>query len=218
LLNQLLGAEIVVVETAEDRAPKMHERAEILKARGKTPYLIPTGGSNGIGAMGYASCMEEVEAQSTALGLRFDCIVTASGSGGTQGGLILGRRLLRAPTEIIGISDGEPADELTTAVLEVANAGAAVLRVDETFTRDDVTIYEEYAGEGYGIPTPEMVEAVRLVARTEGIVLDPVYSGKAMAGLMDLVRQGRFDRETRILFLHTGGTPALFAYANAFAE
>ena len=218
LLNQILGAEIVVVETAEARAPKMHERAEVLQARGKTPYLIPTGGSNGIGAMGYASCMEEVEAQSTALGLRFDCIVTASGSGGTQGGLILGRRLLRAPTEIIGISDGEPADELTTAVLEVANAGAAVLRVDETFTRDDVTIYDEYAGEGYGIPTPEMVEAVRLVARTEGIVLDPVYSGKAMAGLMDLVRQGRFDRETRILFLHTGGMPALFAYANAFAE
>ena len=218
LLDQLLGAEIVVVETAEDRAPKMHERAEVLQARGKTPYLIPTGGSNGMGAMGYASCMEEVEAQSTALGLRFDRIVTASGSGGTQGGLILGRRPLRAPAEIIGISDGEPADKLTTAVLEVANAGAAVLRVDETFTRDDVTIYDEYAGEGYGIPTPEMVEAVRLVAQTEGIVLDPVYSGKAMAGLMDLVRQGRFDRETRILFLHTGGTPALFAYANAFAE
>jgi D-cysteine desulfhydrase len=132
--------------------------------------------------------------------------------------LILGRRLLRAPTEIIGISDGEPADELTTAVLEVASAGAAVLRVDERFTRKDVTIYDEYAGEGYGIPTPEMVGAVRLVARTEGIVLDPVYSGKAMAGLMDLIRQGQFDRETRILFIHTGGTPALFAYANAFAE
>jgi D-cysteine desulfhydrase len=132
--------------------------------------------------------------------------------------LILGRRLLRAPTEIIGISDGEPADELTTAVLEVASAGAAVLRVDERFTRKDVTIYDEYAGEGYGIPTPEMVEAVRLVARTEGIVLDPVYSGKAMAGLMDLIRQGQIDRETRILLLPTGGTPALFAYANAFAE
>jgi D-cysteine desulfhydrase family pyridoxal phosphate-dependent enzyme len=218
LLDQILGAEIVVVEQAEDRAAAMSERAKELTANGKQPYLIPTGGSNGVGAMGYASFMEEVEAQSTALGIRFDSIVTASGSGGTQGGLVLGRRILGPPSEIIGISDGEPRDELTTAVLAVANEGATVLQVDETFTGEDVTIYDEYYGEGYGMPTPEMVDSVRLVARTQGIVLDPVYSGKAMAGLIDLIRKGRFDREANILFLHTGGTPALFAYATEFAE
>jgi L-cysteate sulfo-lyase len=218
LLDQILGARVIVVENPGDREPAMLKAADELKARGKNPYMIPAGGSNGVGAMGYANFMQEVKDQAGELGLGFDAIVTASGSGGTQGGLMLGLKLLDTQTRIIGISDGEPRDELMRLVLNVAMEGAALLGTRIKLSEDDVTIYDEYFGEGYGIPTPEMVAAVRMVARSEGILLDPVYSGKAMAGLIDLIRKGAFEKDQKVLFIHTGGTPALFAYRETFAE
>jgi D-cysteine desulfhydrase family pyridoxal phosphate-dependent enzyme len=218
LLDQILGADVVLVDKAREREPAMQQAAERLRAAGKHPYLIPTGGSNGIGALGYAEFVEELAAQGRAIGVEFDAIVTASGSGGTQGGLILGRKLLESDIDIIGISDGEPRDELARLVFEVAHDGAEVLGRSLEFGPDDVTIYDDYIGRGYGVPTDEMVEAVRLVARTEGVLLDPVYNGKAMAGLIDLVRKGAIPADRTIVFIHTGGTPALFAYAETFAE
>jgi len=218
LLDQILGADVVLVDKAREREPAMQQAAERLRAAGKHPYTIPTGGSNGIGALGYAEFVAELDVQARAIGVEFDAIVTASGSGGTQGGLILGRKLLESSIDIIGISDGEPRDELARLVLEVARDGAAVLGRSLEFGPDDVTIYDDYIGRGYGVPTDEMVEAVRLVARTEGVLLDPVYNGKAMAGLIDLVRKGTIPADRSIVFIHTGGTPALFAYGDTFAE
>lgn len=217
LLDRILGARTVVVDTAAERGAVMTGIGVELEASGHSPYLIPTGGSNAIGAMGYAECMRELAAQSEALGIEFDVIVSASGSGGTQGGLVLGRALTSSATEIIGISDGEPRKALTEAVLEVANGGAEVLQLEQTFSEHDVCVYDEYYGEGYGVPTPEMVDALRRLATVEGILLDPVYSGKAMAGLIDLISNSAFHKDQNVLFIHTGGIPALFAYESTFA-
>ena len=218
LLDRILGAEIVVVEDSDDREAAVERVKEDLRARGKHPYVVPTGGSNGIGAMGYANFVREAAEQALALGVTFDAIVTASGSGGTHGGLVLGRKLFGTAEKIVGISDGEPREELCEVVLQVAREGAELLGSDLQFSEQDVTILDEYYGEGYGIPTPEMVEAVRLVAQTEGILLDPVYNGKAMAGLIDLVRKGAYGPDQSVLFIHTGGTPALFAYRDSFLD
>ena len=218
LLDQILGARIVTTPPGADRAAVMRELAAELEAKGGRPYLIPTGGSNGIGAMGYANFMFELAEQSSALGVEFDAIVTASGSGGTQGGLLLGKRLMGTATRIVGISDGEPRGELVEMVLAVARDGAALLGEAFEFRDDELEIHDQYYGEGYGIPTPEMVETVRRVARCEGLLLDPVYNGKAMAGLLDLVARGAFAADARVLFVHTGGTPALFAYREVFAQ
>ena len=218
LLDQILGARIVTISESGDRAAAMREVAAELAGQGKRPYIIPTGGSNGIGAMGYANFMLELAEQCAAPSDEFDVIVTASGSGGTQGGLLLGQRMLGSSCQIVGISDGETRDELAAMVLQVAREGAEILGESPDFPDDELVIYDQYYGEAYGIPTPEMVRAVRRVARCEGILLDPVYNGKAMAGMIDLVMGGAIPRDARVLFIHTGGTPALFAYQDVFAE
>ncbi len=218
LLDRLLGARIMRVESTGARAGAMRDAADSLARAGRHPYIIPTGGSNGLGAIGYASCMREIKDQSEALGFEFDAIVSASGSGGTQGGLVLGAKLLDSMTRIIGISDGEPREALAERVREVALEGAQVLGSELALADDDIIVYDEYYGEGYGVPSPQMVEAVRLLARKEAILLDPVYTGKAMAGLIDLVRKEVFEANQNVLFIHTGGTPALFAYRESFAE
>ena len=215
LLDRILGAQVVLIDAAANRADAVAEAAAELERSGKTPYVIPTGGSNGVGAMGYANAIREIAVQAVKLGLGFDAIVTASGSGGTQGGLVVGKKLFDQPAQIVGISDGEPSEELTEMILEVASDAERVLGRSLGLSSDDVRVFDEYYGEGYGIPTPEMVEAVHLVARSEGILLDPVYSGKAMAGLLDLIRRGHFEPTQNVLFIHTGGTPALFAYREA---
>jgi L-cysteate sulfo-lyase len=216
LLDQLLGARLVPVEQASDRQPMVEQIARELRAAGKRPYLIPTGGSTGVGALGYVNALQELETQAGALGVAFDAIVFCSGSGGTHGGLIAGTKLLGNRARVIGISDGEPKAALVGMVLRVAREVADVLGAHLAFSAGEIVVHDEYAPEGYGMPSAAMVDAVRLVARTEGILLDPVYSGKAMAGLIDLVRTGRFAKDQTVAFVHTGGTPALFAYADRF--
>jgi len=213
-LDHLLGARVVTTTGA--RADVMNEIAADLRREGKRPYVIPTGGSNGVGAMGYAQCMVELAEQSEAMGEHFDVIVTASGSGGTQGGLVLGKKLIESPARIVGISDGETRAELAEMVLRVARDGAALLGADLAFRDEELEIYDQYYGPGYGVPTSQMVAAVRQVARCEGLLLDPVYNGKAMSGLIDLVARGQIAADQNVLFLHTGGTPALFAYRESF--
>ncbi len=218
LLYQILGAEVVLVEAGADRKPVMEQVARDLRAGGRTPYIIPTGGSNGVGALGYVNALHEMETQANAMGIAVDAVVFASGSGGTHGGLVAGAKLLHSNARLIGISDGEPRDELVEMVLRVAREAVQVLGAPLSFSADEIVVHDEYSREGYGVPNAAMVEAVRLVARTEGILLDPVYTGKAMAGLIDLVQQGLFAKDQSVVFIHTGGVPALFAYRDSFAE
>jgi D-cysteine desulfhydrase family pyridoxal phosphate-dependent enzyme len=214
LLDEVLGARIVIVETPDARAPRVEALAKELQSKGRRPYVIPTGASSGIGAVGYVVALHEILSAAD----RVDAIVSASGSGGTQGGLVAGASLLGFQGRLIGISDGEPKEELTELVLDVATECAERLGRETSFDPERIIVFDEYAKEGYGVPNEGMVRAVRRVARSEGILLDPVYSGKAMAGLIDLVAKGFLGAGETVVFIHTGGTPGLFAYRDEFSR
>lgn len=208
LLDYLLGAKVVTVASGAERMPRMRALAEELASQGRRPYVIPTGGSNGIGAVGYAVALHELLEQEP----KVDAIVFCSGSGGTHGGLIAGARLAGYRGRIIGISDGEPRADLVERVRAVAAECLERLGRPGEVQASAIEVLDDYAREGYGVPNQKMIDAIRLVARTQGVVLDPVYSGKAMAGLIDLTRRGEFRRGQTVAFIHTGGIPALFAY------
>ena len=216
-LGRLLGAELHSVPTEADRPAGMERVAGELRARGCKPYIIPSGGSNAIGGLGYAGCAIEIVEQADAMDLAVDCVVLASGGGGTQGGLVAGLAALGSNIRTIGIDIDAEGEAVANRVRGVAAGTAGLLGVRDRVADDAVTVNDDYAGEAYGKPTPEMVEAVTLLARLEGLVLDPVYTGKAMAGLIDLARSGAFGTDDTVVFIHTGGTPALFAYRGAFA-
>jgi D-cysteine desulfhydrase len=196
--------------------------AEELRVReGRTVYCVPGGASNEIGATGYCACAAEIQHQQFAEQLPpFHSLVTASGSGGTHSGLVAGMTALRASTRVVGISTRHSKDKQTEHILDLAKrvyrhvVGDNFLSSDgqQLPAADSVIVKDEYVGEGYSLPTEGMEEAVTLFARTEGILLDPVYSGKAAAGLIDLVRRGYFPRGSHVLFLHTGGAPSLYHY------
>ena len=216
LLDRLLGAHIHWCgerRKGED-IPLICER---LKAAGKKPYVVPYGGSSAVGALGYVAAVRELEAQLAARGETITHMVFASSSGGTHAGLMAGRRLCSQAFQVIGIQiDKEVADEpdFGETVMALANAVAARLGLDGGFAREDVLLRADYTGAGYGVIGDAEREALALLARHEGILLDPVYTGRAMAGLIDLIRRGEFARDDNVLFWHTGGGPALFAYAD----
>ncbi|MDY0881359.1 D-cysteine desulfhydrase [Dongia soli] len=216
LLDRLLGATIHYCDPGETRATRSVKVMEEVRRAGEAPYYIPTGGSNAIGARGYAASMVELEQQAGSQGLRIDHIVVASGSGGTQAGLILGKAVTQSKATIIGIDVDHDPEPLMAAVRKIVQEGAAELGLGK-IADEDFQLIPGYAAPGYGMPNAGMIEAVELLARLEGILLDPVYAGKAMAGLIDMVRRGRFGSEETVAFIHTGGTPALFAYADIFA-
>ncbi len=221
LLDHLFGAELHFIPAPAD--PKVaigdQEAAAVarvmteLEARGERPYLIPIGGSSPMGALGYVDATRELVEQLRAQGETPSRLYYASGSRGTQAGLALGARIYNAPYRLCGIavSGGEP--EKTDRALRIANQAAELLGVPDRIAASDIPTDQGYIGPGYGIPTPECLEALQLLARQEGILLDPVYTAKVMAGLIDHIRQGRIDRAETVVFLHTGGAPALFAYA-----
>ncbi len=213
LLDQLLGAQLF---WAGDRAPDevMHEVADEVQAAGQKPYIIPLGGSNVYGATSYVLAMEELMSQLEADHLKVDCIILASSSGGTQAGLALGADAFRFGGRILGISIEYPASKLRALVGELVTATGAHLGLSPSEPPITIEVSDDYLGEGYGIVGKAEREAIRLVAQLEGILLDPVYTGRAMVGLIDLIRQGVFSPGQRLLFWHTGGTPALFAYAD----
>lgn len=216
-LYQLMGAEgISVVPGGSDMMVEMERTAEELKSQGRNPYIIPGGASNPLGAMGYVACAEEILAQSFEKGLRIDRVVCASGSAGTQAGLLVGLWGNRTQIPVVGINVSRTKEAQEELVWNLARKTAALAGIKEEVPREEVLCFGDYVGPGYSIPTHGMVEAVRLLARTEGILLDPVYTGKAMAGLIDLVRKGYFSKDENVLFVHTGGSPALFAYMEAF--
>lgn len=211
-LYNLLGAEeIVVVNAGEDLNARMLGIAAGLEAVGRKGYVIPGGGSNALGALGYVSCAHEIAAQSFEQGVSFDRIVVASGSCGTHSGLIVGAQSVSFDAPIIGVNVRRPRAEQEGNLLKLARETAALLGVPPPQAKD-VTALDEWVGPGYALPTDEMIEAVRLLARAEGVLLDPVYSGKAMAGLIGLARRGDIKRGERVLFLHTGGAPSLYAF------
>lgn len=211
-LFDLMGVEhIEVVAGGSDLNAAMEAQAEIVRGQGGRPYIIPGGGSNALGSMGYVACAEEILGQAFDMGVAFDRIVCASGSAGTHAGLLVGLTAANAQTPLIGVNVRRPRAEQEANVHRLAVQSADLLGVEAPATAAVVCL-DEWVGGGYSIPTEGMVEAVRLLARTEGVLLDPVYTGKAMAGLIGLVRGGEFEPDEKILFVHTGGAPGLFAY------
>jgi D-cysteine desulfhydrase len=212
-LFRLLGVEAVsVVQAGSDLAAEMQKVADDVAALGRKAYVIPGGGSNALGALGYVSCAEEILAQTYELGLRLDHIVCASGSTGTHAGLICGLVGNNSHIPLTGINVRRPRQEQEPNVYKLAQETAALLGIPGGIPREAITALGDWVGPGYSLPTPEMAEAVRMLAQVEGILLDPVYTGKAMAGLIALVRGGTFKAGQRVLFVHTGGAPALYAY------
>ena len=216
LLNHLFGATMEKYPAGTDMAAAMERHAAELSAAGRSPYIIPGGGSNPVGALGYVNAALEMLNQANALGLRIDEVVHATGSAGTQAGLVTGFAGSRSGIPVLGIGVRAAREAQQASVLKLANATAELLAIDGAVGSGDVVANCDYVGEGYGLPTEGMLEAVSLVARTDGILLDPVYSGKGMAGLVDLVRKGRYRQDQNVVFVHTGGAQALFGYRQGF--
>lgn len=215
-LFHLLGVSgITVVPGGSDMLAAMEEVAARLRRQGANPYIIPGGGSNALGATGYAACAQEILQQSFDSDITFDALVCASGSGGTHSGLLAGFHGNHADIPIYGIDVKNPAGAQTELIHKLTQETCDLLDLPPV-SADLVRCYDEYVGPGYSLPTESMVQAVDLLAKTEGILLDPVYTGKAMAGLLGLVRKGEFAANSNVLFLHTGGSPALYAYAPLF--
>lgn len=218
-LFQLLGVkEITVVPGGSNMMGEMEKVAEKLKAQGKNPYIIPGGASNALGALGYVSCMEEIMHQMFTKGLNFDHMVVPSGSAGTHAGIIAGMIGNNINIPVTGIGVNRPKAVQQEAVHKLANQTLDLIGVEQRIPAEKVVAFDDYVGPGYSLPTDAMVEAVKLLARTESILLDPVYSGKAMSGLIDLVKKDYFKKGSNILFLHTGGSPALYAYLDNFRK
>jgi 1-aminocyclopropane-1-carboxylate deaminase/D-cysteine desulfhydrase-like pyridoxal-dependent ACC family enzyme len=206
LLDQLLGAEIVWALRPE-REIMLRQTFEQAWEQGRRPYLIPYGGSNPTGATAYVNALQEMLEQD----VRPDWVIFPSSSGGTQAGLVLGKRCFGFDGSILGISVDEPQDTLQERVAHLASETAAHLGESHHFIPQDILVNADYLGGGYGVMGEPESEAIRLFARHEGILLDPVYTGRAAAGMIDLIRNGFFTPDQRVLFWHTGGTPALFA-------
>jgi L-cysteate sulfo-lyase len=196
---------------------EMETFAESLKAKGKKPYVIPGGGSNPIGALGYVNAALELTFQMNEMGLKATHLVLATGSAGTHAGLISGLKILNSPLKVIGFGVRAPKEKQEQMVYDLACKTASMLGHPGVVQREDVFADCNYVGMGYGLPTEGMVEAVKMLAQTEGLLFDPVYTGKGLSGLIDWVRHGRFTKDDTVIFLHTGGSAALFGYPEAFA-
>jgi D-cysteine desulfhydrase family pyridoxal phosphate-dependent enzyme len=207
LLDRLLGAQIVAVSNRTDRDRVLGETVDATASNGKRAYLVPYGGSSPTGAMGYAFAVEELMQQN----VRPDWVFFGTSSGGTHAGLVLGQRVFGFTGKILGISIDEPVEWIRSRVSVLAADASEKLGPRLEFSENDVLASADYCKAGYGVVTPAEQEAISLFARTEGLLLDPVYTGRAAAGMIDLIRKGRFRRQETVLFWHTGGQPALFA-------
>ena len=217
LLDQILGATIETRPAGLDMNAEMGPVGERLGQDGETPFLIPGGGSNPVGALGYVVSAQEIIAQADEQRLIIDHVVHATGSTGTQAGLVVGFEAANSHIPVLGISVRAPKGRQEANVRNLARQTWDLLGVRGDFPDSAVAANSDYVGAGYGIPTDGMVEATRLLARHEGIFLDPVYSGKGFAGLVDLVRNGHFRKGQTVVFVHTGGAVGLFAYRSVLA-
>ena len=217
LLDTLHGA------TYEHRPADLDMHQELLdvaakfEAEGVKTYVIPGGGSNPTGALGYVNCAIELMGQINETGLHFDHLIHATGSQGTQAGLVAGMKLVSSPIPVLGIGVRAPKDKQEAAVLALTEKTLALFPNAPAVEKEDVVANCNYVGDGYGIPSEGGIEAIKMLAELEGLLFDPVYSAKGMAGMIDLIRKGEFKKGQRIIFLHTGGSAALFGYQNYFS-
>jgi D-cysteine desulfhydrase family pyridoxal phosphate-dependent enzyme len=225
LLDAILDADVRILDPDGDRAAVVERIVADLKTSGRNPYVIPVGGSRPggsmeipLGAVAYAYGFEELYQQAQEKDYPIGAVVLATGGGGTQAGMMVGARAVAPNVKIIGISLSREKEAAKANVAEIANETAETLGLGFEFTPDETIVLDDYRGEGYGVLSEPIVEAIALVAKHEGILLDPVYTGKAMAGLMDLCRSGYFEKDEGVVFLHTGGTPALFAYEDEILD
>lgn len=216
LLDHLHGATTEKCAGGQDMNAALEQAADKLRAEGQKVYTIPGGGSNATGALGYVNCAFEMLSQFNERGLTVDHIVHATGSAGTQAGLIAGLKSTNARVPLLGIGVRAPKQKQEENVFNLACATADKMGCSGVVAREDVVANTDYVGEGYGIATPGGLEAIKMFAELESILLDPVYSAKGAAGLIDLIRKGHFKKGERIVFLHTGGSAALFGYDFAF--
>ncbi|WP_312217425.1 D-cysteine desulfhydrase [Pantoea vagans] len=208
LLLDLMDAEVIMVDALHNPTEQLAEEATRLEAQGFRPYIVPVGGSNALGALGYVECAQEIAHQSEGV-VDFAAVVVASGSAGTHAGLAVGLEHLLPETELVGVTVSRQVEAQLPLVERLRQSLAETLEVQATAP---ITLWDDYFAPRYGEPNDEGMAAVKLLAQLEGILLDPVYTGKAMAGLLDGISQNRFRREGPLLFIHTGGAPALFAY------
>jgi len=219
LLYHLLGVEKVkVVPWGTDLMEQLQSAAAEAVYEGRKPYIIPMGGSNHLGVLGYIACAEEIMNQAFEAGVDIHHIVLPDGSAGTHSGLLLGLCGNNCRIPVTGISVLNPKVPLENRIYELVQQTAAYMGININIPREEIVCCDEYLGQGYTLPTAEMVQAVKLLARTEGILLDPTYTGKAMAGLIDLAKQGSFKKDDNVLFLHTGGSPSLYANIPLFVS
>ncbi|MGY8795549.1 MAG: D-cysteine desulfhydrase family protein, partial [Woeseiales bacterium] len=214
LLGRMFGANIRDVEKGTDMNAEMESTASDLRAKNRTPYIIPGGGSNTIGALGYVDCALETLGQANRAGLVFDHMVHATGSAGTQAGLIVGLKASCANIPLLGIGVNAAKDAQEEKVYKLAVETAEFVGAPGIVSREDVVANCDYVGDGYGLATDGMNEAVMLLARLEGLLFDPVYSGKGLAGMIDLIKTGYFEDTKSIVFIHTGGSAGLFGYSD----
>jgi L-cysteate sulfo-lyase len=214
LLDRLFDANTHHYAGGTDMNAAMEEHAAELKSQGRKPYIIPGGGSNPIGALGYVNCALEILHQANEQQLHLHHILHATGSAGTQAGLVTGLRATHSGIPVLGIGVNAPRDAQEDKVYQLALETADYIGAAGCVRREDVIANCDYIGDGYGVPTDSMRAAVQLLARQEGLLFDPVYSGKGLAGMIDLINQGQFKQDENILFIHTGGSVGLFAYLN----
>ena len=217
LLDVLHGATYETRNAGLDMNAEMESVAENFRKQGKRVYTIPGGGSNTTGALGYANCALELVGQANDRGLVIDHIVHATGSTGTQAGLVTGLKALNANIPVMGISVRAAKEAQEENVFKLASATADVLGCPGVVSAQDIAANSDYVGEGYGLPTEAGIDAIRMFAKLEGLLLDPVYSSKGAAGLIDLIRKGHYKKGERVVFLHTGGSVSLFGYLNALS-
>lgn len=219
LIDRLLGAEIRFItpeQYSNERADIMEGIKAEMEQKGYKPYIIPEGASNGIGGFGYYTAMEEIMEQEKELGVSFDCIVLATGSGGTYSGLWLANKLHNHPADVFGMSVGGDVDYFQRKIEEILHESMKYMDVKVPVSRDEIHILDGYVGRGYALSRPEELEFIRDLARLEGVILDPVYTGKAMFGLCNEIKNGSFKNYKNILFVHTGGLFGLFPSWNLF--
>ncbi|MFO7855394.1 MAG: D-cysteine desulfhydrase [Paracoccaceae bacterium] len=216
LLDALHGATLEHVPAGTDMVRACEDAAEAFRGQGRRPYVIPGGGSNPTGALGYANCALELMAQANERDLAVSRLLHATGSAGTQAGLVVGLKAINAGIPLLGIGVRAPKAKQEANVLALAEATAEKLGCPGVVRSGDVVANCDYVGEGYGIPNAGTLEAIEIFARLEGVLLDPVYSGKGAAGLIDLIRKGEIGPDERVVFLHTGGSAGLFGYRTAF--
>jgi D-cysteine desulfhydrase family pyridoxal phosphate-dependent enzyme len=209
MFDEMFGAKIHFVEEREQRSAEMERLAEEIVSNGRRAVVIPVGASTPLGALGFVRAAEELSCQASALGVQFRAVVHATSSGGTQAGLSLGAMLYCPGTSVIGVSVDEPAWQILEIVRPIATGAMELLRLPQEWAAPALQVDDRFTGPGYAIPSEEGAEAIALLARTEGVILDPVYTAKAMAGFLAIARDGGYAAADHLLFWHTGGQMAL---------